>query len=59
MKKKHPLVGKRVECIKGCYKGHLGTIEYCGTCCRAYRIEWDTIGNSLKLIAMKGKIKFI
>ena len=59
MKKKHLLVGKRVRCLKGDYKGHEGTIEYCDRCCRAYRIEWDTIGNNVNLKPMRDKIEFI
>lgn len=58
-KKKHPLVGRRVLCISGDYKGEEGTIEYCSTCCRAYRIEWDKIGNNVNLKPMRKHIIFI
>ena len=53
MKKKHPKIGQRVKCIEGCYKGEIGTIEYCGTCCKKYRVEWDKIGNNISLVDLK------
>jgi len=31
------------------YNGRTGIIYYCKTCCRAYRIQFDGIGNSEKL----------
>ena len=31
------------------YAGRTGTIYYCGTCCRAYRIQFNKIANSEKL----------
>lgn len=50
-------VGKRVKSIHPeLYFGMTGTVEYCGKCCRAYRIQWDGIGNSIKLKDMEGKI---
>lgn len=56
----HPLVGRRVKCVSGeDYLGLEGTIEHCNTCCRAYRIQWDGIGNSIKLKDIKKHVKFI
>ena len=34
---------------KNDYAGRTGTIYYCGTCCRAYRIQFDKIANSERL----------
>jgi len=53
MKKKHPKVGKRVKCLSGGYKGRVGTIFYCNTCCKKYRIQWDGIGNNISLVDMR------
>jgi hypothetical protein len=53
MKAKHPKVGKRVMAISGGYEGREGTIFYCNTCCRKYRIQWDKIGNNISLADMR------
>ena len=53
MKKKHPKVGKRVRCLSGDYKDRIGTIFYCNTCCKKYRIQWDSIGNNISLVDMR------
>jgi len=54
MKKR--LENKKVEIGKNAYRngsndyaGKTGHIYYCGTCCRAYRIQFDGIANSEKL----------
>ena len=52
-KEEKPKVGLRVKCISGCYEGEIGTIEYCNTCCRKYRVEWDNIGNNTSLMDLK------
>ena len=43
-------VGDKVKIVSGSdYLGRTGVIEYCPTCCRALRIQFDGIGNSEKL----------
>jgi hypothetical protein len=57
---KKPLVGKRIKIVKGKnYFGMEGKIEYCGTCCRAYRIQFYGIGNNVKYKNYKDKLIFI
>jgi len=43
-------VGDKVKIVSGKnYLGCTGVIEYCPTCCRALRIQFDGIGNNEKL----------
>ena len=43
-------VGDKVKIVSGSdYLGRTGVIEYCPTCCRALRIQFDKIGNNVKL----------
>jgi len=58
--KKRLLVGKKIKIIKGKdYFGMTGHIEYCGKCCRAYRIQFDNIGNNESYKKYKDKLIFI
>jgi hypothetical protein len=57
---KKPLIGKRIKIIKGKdYFGMTGRIEYCRTCCRCYRIQFDGIGNNVKYADYKNKLDFL
>lgn len=52
-----PLVGKRIKIVKGRdYLGMTGVIEYCGKCCRAYRIQFDGVGNNESYKRYKDKL---
>ena len=43
-------IGDKVKIISGSdYVGRTGVIEYCRTCCRHLRIQFDDIGNNEKL----------
>jgi len=54
------LEGKRIRIIKGKdYFGMTGVIQYCGRCCRAYRIQFDGIGNNEAYKKYKSKLEFI
>ncbi len=53
-------VGKRVKIIAGNdYFGLEGSITYCKKCCRAYRIQFDNIGNSEKLKYFRKSIVYL
>ena len=54
------LVGRKIKVVKkGAYFGCTGVIQYCNTCCRAYRIQFDGMGNNEKLKEYRKKIIFI
>lgn len=54
------LVGKRIKIVKGKdYIDRYGVIEYCGKCCRAYRIQFEGIGNNVKFKDYKDKLIFV
>lgn len=59
LKKKKPLVGKKVKVTRGAYRGRTGVIEYCSSCCRCYRIQFDDIGNSCRLKRLRKSVVFI
>mgnify|MGYP001585025505 len=52
--------GRKIKIIKGKdYLGMTGKIEYCKRCCRAYRIQFDGIGNNEKYKEYKDKLIFL
>jgi hypothetical protein len=51
-------VGDRVRVTHGSdYVGLSGVIEYCKTCCRARRIQFDGIANNESFKNFKGKLE--
>ena len=53
MKHKHPKVGRRVKVIGTDYDGRSGTMFYCNTCCKKYRVQFDNIGNNISLVDIR------
>ena len=54
------LLGRRIKVVKDKdYFGMNGTIFYCGTCCKAHRIQFDKIGNNVRFSDYKNKIQFL
>ena len=44
---KSKLIGKKIKIVSGeDYLGCTGTIEYCNSCCRKLRIQFDGMGNN-------------
>jgi len=53
-------IGDKVRVISGTsYLGYTGVIEYCSTCCRHLRIQFDDIGNNEKLMTYRKHLKKI
>jgi transcription antitermination factor NusG len=41
--------GDKIIIFRGEYAGFTGKVEYCKTCCRALRIQFDGIANNERL----------